>query len=195
MPGSPTPKSNVSASRAPVAGRPGRAHGSWLERLARRLLPAFLLRRVFTPERLAACTDVTVRARGEQVTFNLSGLPTCRVWLMIGNRNPFDIELDRMVVSVWYGAKVIELYGLDRIRIEPRAAHPVFLEAPLGETQVGFLRGDYDHRYRAVNARAYFDSAAGRFGVFTRQIEAVRIELTNVHGEERPVSPCPTALH
>jgi hypothetical protein len=74
-------------------------------------LPKFVLRRVFSKERLSELTFIDVKARHRSVSLNLINKSTFEIYFQIINMSPFEIELDRAEIEFNInGARLKTLY-------------------------------------------------------------------------------------
>lgn len=82
-----------------------------------RYLPGFLLRRYYTPERLASLVYCDVLPRGESVQLDLGPVASARLFLQLINLSPFYIEFDSAQLVMQCGGAKIEF-----VHVSPRIA-------------------------------------------------------------------------
>lgn len=58
-------------------------------------LPKWILKRIFSEQRMADLVIVDIRPRHNRVTVNLNSTPTYDLWFQAINISPFEVELDR----------------------------------------------------------------------------------------------------
>jgi len=74
-------------------------------------LPKFVLKRVFSKERMSELTFIDVKARHRSVSLNLINKSTFEIYFQIINMSPFEIELDRAEIEFNInGARLKTLY-------------------------------------------------------------------------------------
>lgn len=63
-------------------------------------LPNFVLRRIFSKQRLSELVYIDVKPRGESVRVNINETSSFHIWLQIINMTPFEVELDRAELDI-----------------------------------------------------------------------------------------------
>lgn len=103
------------------------------------LMP-FVVRWFYKPAKLASGIKVRVRGEGDGITYNCGELPNVRIWLLVTNLTPFEIELDRIYGQFAYGCIVGELVHLRRHVLPPAQEKEILIELSLNEFQVQHIR-------------------------------------------------------
>ena len=80
-----------------------------------RWMPKFILRKKFSPDRLAKLVYFDLRPRHESSFINFGASPEFRLWVQIINLSPFEIELDRSELYFWCGPKLRASTNLRKI--------------------------------------------------------------------------------
>ena len=75
-----------------------------------RWLPKFILRRVFTKDRLSDLVLIDVQPRHESVRADLGEISSYAIWFQIINMTPFDIELDRAEIEFMCEMQIESMY-------------------------------------------------------------------------------------
>jgi excisionase family DNA binding protein len=100
-----------------------------------------------------------------------------RLWFRVDNRTDQEVELDRMLVEVWYPHPVAEGAILDRYAIAPNQSieSPMFHAWPSSD-KVEMMRSAAVDRTQyselQIYVRAYFDTNVGTVPVMTRITKA-----------------------
>lgn len=142
-------------------------------------LPKHLLKRKFTKNALADLIDFDVMPRHESVSINLGHTSSFNVCLVLTNRSPFEVELDRAKIGMFCCGHHFECYILERASI------------PSGEKQEFFLRGIIPNEYAdaifngrsnhqtGLSVTAEFNCAVHNFQKRTQYLGGVRVEFVN----------------
>jgi len=85
------------------------------------VLPGILLRLFYSPEKITS--QVKIRLRGERpIAPSLnSTVPHVDLYLEITNLSNFDLDLDRILVDLWFGQPVLNGAILERVVVKPRS--------------------------------------------------------------------------
>lgn len=86
---------------------------------------------------------IRIRSEGDGITYNCGDLPNVRIWLLITNLTPFQIEIDRIYGQLAYGCVIGEVSHLKRHIIPPTEEKEIFIEASLNEHQNQHIRNNY----------------------------------------------------
>jgi hypothetical protein len=84
-----------------------------------RHLPTLLLRRYFTPEKLAGLIHIDIRPRHDSAVVNLGEVASFSLYLQAINLSPFSVELDRASFRFWYAGVPINAAILNKQIIGP----------------------------------------------------------------------------
>ena len=104
------------------------------------LVMPFVVRWLYKPAKLANGIKVRVRGEGDGVTYNCGELPNIRIWLLVTNLTPFEIEIDRIYGQLAYGCVIGEIFHLRRHVLPPAQEEEILIEVSLNEHQVQHIR-------------------------------------------------------
>lgn len=116
----------------------------------------FVVRWFYGPEKLANGIKVRIRGEGDGVTYNCGELPSVRVWLVVTNLTPFEIELDRIYGQLAYGCVIGEIVHLRRHFLPPAQEKEVLVEVSLNEHQVQHIR----RNFKKLETKLFFGAYA-----------------------------------
>jgi len=103
----------------------------------------FVVRWFYKPAKLANGIKVRVRGEGDGVAYNCGELPNVRVWLLVTNLTPFQIELERIYCQLAYGCVIGEIVHLRRHVLPPAQEMEILIEVSLNEHQVQHIRRNF----------------------------------------------------
>jgi hypothetical protein len=95
-------------------------------------LPKFLLKRVFSKDRLSELILIDIKARHRSVSLNLMDKSTFSIYFQVINMTPFEIELDRAEVE----------FNINGARLKTQYMRKTSFKA--GEVASWFVEGNVD---------------------------------------------------
>jgi hypothetical protein len=144
-----------------------------------RYLPSFLLRRRFTPERLAGLVYVDVIPRNDAVTLNLAMPATVTVYLQVINLAPVAIQLEQGEIRLICGGVSIKFTVVRKQRFEVGEIGTIYLDDSIHDSQARTIAQDSDLRV-AVAGHLEFTSAIRPFSRNLGHLDGIRAHLVNV---------------
>lgn len=102
-------------------------------------LPKFILRIIFTRERLRDLILFDVRPRYEYATINLGAVASFDMWLQITNISPFHVELDRSSFNFQCGGVKLRSNLLERIPISSGETRVLHVEGTLSDGEANYI--------------------------------------------------------
>ena len=109
----------------------------WFLDRAISIIPGLLLRLFYNPRKVAG--EVKINLRGEKpINPSLSrGVPHVDIYLEVTNLTNLRLELDRMVLDLWFGQPCLQGFILERYQIPPRSAgNKIFFHSDLTTKQI-----------------------------------------------------------
>jgi len=100
----------------------------------------------YTPEKIASDVKFRVSGEGEGVTFEGGELPKVRAWLLVSNLSPFNVEIDRMVLQLSFGADVCEWSDVRRRSLPASKEAHWLVQGTLTEKQVAYIQRTMVHK-------------------------------------------------
>lgn len=118
----------------------------------------------YSPEKIAA--DIKLRIRGESdgVTYEGGELPSVRIWIRASNLSPFNVEVDRLVFRLYFGASYGEWSDVRRRKLGASKEQEWLLEAALTERQLSYIqRKSLSEPETRLTLTAFVNSSLHRF--------------------------------
>ncbi|CAG4883723.1 conserved protein of unknown function [Georgfuchsia toluolica] len=144
-------------------------------------LPGFLLRRKFSTGWLREHTNIDVRARHDPITIYGGELPHIDICLTLTNNGHFEIELDRLMFELLYGAATPSFPYLQRLLLLPGETKEVYIRGTLTEAQVKHIaKQPKGNSYISFQVKAEFNCKIANFTVDTGQLTGINPRLVNI---------------
>lgn len=99
-------------------------------------LPGWFIRYFYSPDKLATLIDIDLRSNGPiNINFGMD-IPEIGLYFYIGNRSPFDLTLDRLLIDFWVGQPTFKGAILRRYVIpKSELINDVYFSCPLTTQQ------------------------------------------------------------
>lgn len=124
----------------------------------------FVLAWFYGPEKIAANIKLRVRGEGDGVTYHGGELPSVRIWILASNLSPFNIEVDRLVFRLYFGAEYGQWSDVRRRKVGAGKEEEWLLEATLTEPQLAYIQRNMASKPETrIAITAYIDSSLHRF--------------------------------
>lgn len=143
-------------------------------------LPGFILRWFFSKNWMIAHTHIDIRPRHDPVSIYGGELPQIQLWIVIGNRGHFPIEMDRLSAELTFGAAVAQFFKLDRIQVEANTEVEVLVRGVLTSAQITHIAKSTQRPQAALQLKAEFNSKVHNFPVDTGRLEGIKPALLNI---------------
>lgn len=131
------------------------------------VIPGKLLRTLYSPEKIAS--QVRIRLRGERPIVPLlnSSVPHVDLYLEITNLSNIDLELDRMLIDLWFGQPVLNGAILERKLVTARSDDcQIFFRSFISSLQISQIKSCLDDNpptgFITLTIHAYFNSKIGK---------------------------------
>lgn len=115
----------------------------------------FVVRWFYKANKLANGIKVRVRGEDDGVMYNCGELPKVRIWLLVTNLTPFQIEFDRIYGQLAYGSIIGEFAHLKRHVLPPAEEKQVLVEISLNELQANYIRQNFGNAETKLYLGAY----------------------------------------
>lgn len=126
-------------------------------------LPKFVLKRIFTKERLSELILFDVRPRHEYAIVNLGEVATYELWFQMLNLSPFDVELDRASIEFWCGGTIQNSSILERTIIPPGKVETFHIRESLADGHATQIARSVENHNASIEGTLEFNSALHQF--------------------------------
>ncbi|MFC7514083.1 hypothetical protein ACFQUU_03595 [Herbaspirillum sp. GCM10030257] len=146
-----------------------------------RWLPGFVLRRIFTKERLGDLVVVDVRPRYEYATVNLGEVSSFQIWLQLSNLSPFAIELDRAELRFWCGGVVSKACILKKKKLTSGEVCGIYIDGSISDGQANHIARHVHNHGSAIEVDIEFNCSLHNFSKSTGHLAGVIPRFINQH--------------
>ena len=139
----------------------------------------FVVAWFYKPEKIAGNLKFRVRGDGDGVTYECGDLPSVRIWFLVSNLSPFNVEIDRLQVQVAYGAVIGEVLHIRRHALRASREAEFLVEGSLNERQVAYIRKNLHQKFETkLHLTAYVTSKIHSFEL-AREVNTNNVRQLN----------------
>jgi hypothetical protein len=128
------------------------------------IVAPFVVAWFYSPEKIASDIKFRVRGEGDGVTFEGGELPKVRVWLLVSNLSPFNIEVDRMVIQLVYGSVIGEVNDVRRRTLPCSKEAEWLVESTLNDKQLAYIQRNMENKPETrLTVTAFINTSLHKF--------------------------------
>ena len=142
-------------------------------------LPALILRRRFTPERLAGLVYVDVMPRNDAVSLNLATPATATVYVQVINLAPVAIQLEQAEFRLICGSVSTKFTVVRKQRFEVGQIGTICFDQTLQDSQSRAIAGQLKDLRVAIDGHIEFSSAIRPFARSVHHLDGIRARVIN----------------
>ena len=120
-------------------------------------LPKYILRRIFTREKLRDLILFDVRPRHEYATINLGEVASFGLWLQLTNISPFEVELDRSSYDFQCAGIKLRSSILERISIASGETKILHVEGSISDGEANHIARSIDNHNSSLEGIMEFN--------------------------------------
>lgn len=144
-----------------------------------------LLRKKYPKTVLADLVDFDVIPRHEALNIDLCSAANFRLAVVVANRSPFVIELDRARVSVHCAGYELECFILERTLIPAAKKHEFFLRGHISNEIADAIHGNLASHQTGISASIEFNCSVHNFQKRTQHLGGVRAVFSNTEWRQK----------
>ncbi len=144
-----------------------------------RWLPKFVLRKMFTPKRLADLVLFDVRARHNSVSVNLCEHPTCDIWFQIVNMTPYEIELESAEFNFMCEGVEIKIQHIKREVYKSGAISCLHVREDIPEGKANSIAQFMKENRSSIEVHCDFNCSLQKFSKTAQHLEGVHVKYIN----------------
>lgn len=141
----------------------------------------FLLRKKFSKEVLSDLIDFDVMPRHEAVRIDLGPIPSFSIALVVTNRSPFEMELDRSKVELVCAGLSLDCYILERAPIPSSEKREFFLRGSMSSEYADAIAKNINSHQTAILAMIEFNCSVHNFQKRTSSLSGIRVDFVNTN--------------
>lgn len=146
-----------------------------------RRLPALLLRRYFTPEKLAGLIYVDIRPRHDSAVVDLGQAASFTLYLQAINLSPFPIGLDRASFRFWYGGVTLNASILNKQVIGPGEIASLYLHEAIPDGHANQMARAPENNPVALDGNIEFNCKVRSFAKRVGHLDGINPKVYNAH--------------
>lgn len=143
-------------------------------------LPGFILRRLFTKERLADLVIIDVQPRHQSVRTNLGEIASYDIYFQVINMTPFQIELDRAEIEFYCAGTRLKAQHIKKMTYHPGEISNLHIEGDITSEKANQIAKLYDKNSSSINIHCEFNCKLHDFTKSQHSLEGVNTEFINV---------------
>lgn len=144
-----------------------------------RHLPALLLRRYFTSEKLASLIYIDIRPRHDSAVVDLGKVASFTLYLQAINLSPFAVELDRASFRFWYGGVMINASILNKQVIGPGEITGLYLHEAIPDGHANQMARSPVGNPIALDGNIEFNCKVGSFAKRVGHLDGINPRVLN----------------
>lgn len=145
-----------------------------------RWLPKFVLRKVFSADRMAGLVLVDVRPRHRSISVNLSAGGSFKVWFRLINMSPFEIEVDRAEIILQINGAKLKALRLQRQKFSAGEVAEFFMEGDVSSVDCDHITEHTDIDNASIELHIDFNCTLHSFKNGEARLEGVNVQYTNL---------------
>ena len=142
-------------------------------------LPGFILRRMFTKQRLADLVIIDVRPRHQSVRANLGDVASYDIYFQIINMSPFPIELDRAEIEYYCAGTQLKAQHIKKVSYAPGEIATLYISDEINEAKANQIARHFNKNDSRINLHLEFNCKLHDFTISQRSLEGVNTEFIN----------------
>jgi len=146
-----------------------------------RWLPGFLLRRYFTPEKLAELIYVDVRPRHDSAVVDLGQSASFTLYLQAINLSPFYVELDRASFRFWFGGTTSNASILKKQVIAPGEIATLCIGEAIPDGHAYQMVRLHKDNSAALDGNIEFNCTVRSFAKTVGHLDGINPKVYNAH--------------
>lgn len=144
-------------------------------------LPKFILRKIFTKQRLAELILIDVRPRYDYSTINLGEVASYDLWMQAINLSPFLVELDRAEVKLICAGIELRTSILKKRTMASGERVEFYISGPIADGQANHIARHLESHQSRIEMDVEFNCDLHDFAKSTGYLEGLRPRFINAN--------------
>ena len=142
-------------------------------------LPKWILKRIFSEQRMADLVIVDIRPRHERVTVNLNPTPTYELWFQAINISPFEVELDRVHIEFICAGTSLNMSYTQKTKFESGKISEFHVTGDIPEGKANAIARHLDRDYSSISMDMDFNCLLHSFSKQCRNLQGITPRFIN----------------
>ena len=142
-------------------------------------LPGFILKRIFSKERLADLILIDVQARHEAVRANLGDISSYSIYFQVINMSPFDVELDRAEIEFLCAGTSVSKQHIKKIAFKSGEVGSLYITGEIESPKANQMARHYKDNRSSISLHCEFNCALHPFKKVCNNLEGVNVHFVN----------------
>ena len=148
-------------------------------------LPRFVMKRLFSKQRLADLVIIDVRPRHESVKVYLSDVSSYNIYFQIINMTPFQVELDRAEIDFnCAGTSLVSQY-IKKVTYGPGEISSLYIKGDIESAKADQIASMFDKNQSSINLHFEFNCRLHNFAKSQIHLDGVRPEFVNAESRRK----------
>lgn len=144
-------------------------------------LPKYILRRIFTKEKLRDLVLFDVRPRYEYATVNLGEVASFELWLQITNISPFDVEIDRASFDFKCSGISLKSNILERTPVKSGETKVLYVKGSMSDGEANHIAGNIDNHNSSLEGIMEFNCSLHDFSKNNWRLNGLLPRFININ--------------
>jgi hypothetical protein len=144
-----------------------------------RWLPKFILRKLFSQERLGDLVLIDVQARHEAVYANLGEIASYLICFQIINMSPFDVELDRAEIEFVCAGTAVSKQHIKKVAFKAGQIGTLLVKGEIETPKANQIVRHYKDNRSSISMHCEFNCSLHNFAKVCSNLEGVNVQFEN----------------
>ncbi|MDH5646879.1 MAG: hypothetical protein OEZ01_12770 [Candidatus Heimdallarchaeota archaeon] len=147
-------------------------------------LPWFILKRIFTKERMADLLIVDVRPRHDYARVDLGEVSTYEIWFQVINMSPFDVEMDRAEIEFRCAGTMLNKSYIKKTIFDSGKVSNFRIKDDIPEGKANSIARHYDSNDSSISIHIDFNCKLFSFNKQENNLSGVIPSYINTHARK-----------
>ncbi|MEZ0123744.1 MAG: hypothetical protein AB9Q22_11755 [Candidatus Reddybacter sp.] len=142
-------------------------------------LPKFILRKLFSQERMGDLVLIDVQARHEAVCANLGDIASYSIYFQIINMSPFDVELDRAEIDFMCAGTSVSKQHIKKAAYKAGEVGTLYVTGEIETPKAIQMARHYKDNRSSISIHCEFNCSLHNFTKVCKNLEGVNVHFMN----------------
>lgn len=142
-------------------------------------LPGFVLRKIFSKERMADLVLIDVKARHEAVRVNLGDIASCSIYFQVINMSPFDVELDRSEMDFLCAGTSVSKQYIKKTLFKSGEVGTLYITGEIEAPKANQMARLYKSNGSSISLHCEFNCKLHAFTKVCSNLDGVNVHFVN----------------